>query len=51
MCEQPTDKDSKEKMLRLNEELCKVEDDRNAGDAGVTLEELDVYLTRVIEEL
>ena len=41
----------REKMLRLREELLAVEEDRLAGRAGMTLEELDIYLDRVIDEV
>lgn len=39
----------REKMLRLREELLAVEEDRLAGRAGCSLEELDAYLDSVIE--
>jgi prevent-host-death family protein len=41
----------REKMLRLREELLAVEEDRLAGRAGMTLEELDICLERVIDEV
>lgn len=40
----------REKMLKLREELLAVEEDRLAGRAGCSLEELDAYLDSVIEE-
>jgi PHD/YefM family antitoxin component YafN of YafNO toxin-antitoxin module len=40
----------REKMLRLREELLTVEEDRLAGRAGVTPEELDSYLESIIEK-
>lgn len=39
----------REKMLKLREDLLAVEEDRLAGRAGCSLEELDVYLDSVIE--
>ena len=39
----------REKMLKLREELLAVEEDRLAGRAGCSLEELDAYLDNVIE--
>lgn len=39
----------REKMLKLREELLTVEEARLAGDKGFTLDELDVYLDKVIE--
>ncbi len=41
----------REKMLKLREELLAVEEDRMAGRAGCTLDELDVYLDDVIAEV
>ena len=41
----------REKMLKLREELLAVEEDRLAGRAGCSLEELDAYLDNVIEGL
>jgi PHD/YefM family antitoxin component YafN of YafNO toxin-antitoxin module len=41
----------REKMLRLREELLAVEEDRLAGRAGVTPEELDKYLEGIIGEM
>lgn len=38
----------REKMLKLREELLSVEEDRVAGRAGCTLDELDNYLDSVI---
>lgn len=40
----------REKMLKLREELLAVEEDRIAGRAGCTLDELDAYLDKVIDE-
>ncbi len=40
----------REKMLKLREELLAVEEDRLAGRAGVTVDELDKFLDVVIEE-
>jgi PHD/YefM family antitoxin component YafN of YafNO toxin-antitoxin module len=40
----------REKMLRLREELLAVEEDRAAGRMGVTPDELESYLERVIGE-
>ncbi len=40
-----------EKMLKLREELLAVEEDRIAGRAGCTLDELDTYLDHVIAEV
>lgn len=39
----------REKMLKLREDLLAVEEDRLAGRAGCSLEELDAYLDSVIE--
>ena len=39
----------REKMLKLRKELLAVEEDRLAGRAGCSLEELDAYLDNVIE--
>ena len=39
----------REKMLKLREELLTVEEDRLAGRAGVTPEELDSYLDNIID--
>lgn len=39
----------REKMLKLREELLAVEEDRQAGRAGVTLDELDKYLESIID--
>ena len=41
----------REKMLNLREELLSVEEDRMAGRAGCTLDELDAYLDDVIAEV
>ncbi|MFB5268638.1 type II toxin-antitoxin system Phd/YefM family antitoxin [Paenibacillus enshidis] len=40
----------REKMLKLREELLAVQEDRIAGRAGVTLDELDTYLDSIIDE-
>ena len=40
----------REKMLALREELLAVEEDRAAGRTGVTLSDLDSYLSDVIGE-
>jgi len=39
----------REKMLKLREELLAVEEDRLAGRAGVTPDELDSYLESIID--
>lgn len=41
----------REKMLKLREELMAVEEDRLAGRAGVTPDELDKYLNGIIAEV
>lgn len=41
----------REKMLKLREELLSVEEDRNSGRLGCTLDELDKYLDDIIEEV
>jgi len=41
----------REKMLRLREELLAVEEDRAAGRAGVTPDELEEYLDDIINEV
>ena len=41
----------REKMLKLREELLAVEEDRMAGRAGVTPDELDSYLEGIIDEV
>lgn len=41
----------REKMLKLREELLAVEEDRLAGRAGTTLDELDSYLDSIIDEV
>lgn len=41
----------REKMLQLREELLAVEEDRQAGRMGCTLDELDTYLDDVIAEV
>ena len=39
----------REKMLKLREELLAVEEERLAGRAGVTPDELDCYLGSIID--
>ena len=39
----------REKMLKLQEELLAVEEDRLEGRSGCTIDELDAYLNDVIE--
>ena len=41
----------REKMLKLREELLAVEEDRLAGRAGATPDELDSYLESIIDEV
>ena len=41
----------REKMLKLREELLSVAEDRLAGRAGVTPDELDKYLEDIINEV
>ena len=41
----------REKMLRLREELLAVEEERLAGRRGMTLEELEGHLGRIIDEV
>jgi len=41
----------REKMLRLREELLAIEEDRISGRAGVTPDELEVYLDNIISEV
>lgn len=41
----------REKMLKLREELLAVEEDRAAGHADCTLDELDAYLGDIIEKV
>ena len=41
----------REKMLRLREELLAVEEERLAGRKGMTLEELEGHLGRIIDEV
>lgn len=41
----------REAMLKLREELLAVEEDRVAGRAGCTLDELDAYLDDVLAEV
>ena len=40
----------REKLLKLQEELLAVEQDRLAGRSGCTLEELEAQLDRIIAE-
>lgn len=40
----------REKMLQLREELLAVEEEKAAGCKGCSLDELDSYLNRMIEE-
>lgn len=41
----------REKMLKLREDLLAVEEDRLAGRAGMTPDELDEYLDSIIDEV
>ena len=41
----------KEKMLQLREQLLAVEEDRMAGVTGVSVDELDGELNRIIDEV
>lgn len=41
----------REKMFKLREELLAVEEDRLAGRAGITLDELDSDLDSIIDEV
>ena len=41
----------REKLLKLQEELLAVEQDRLAGRSGCTLEELEAHLDRIIAEM
>lgn len=41
----------REKILRLREELLAVEEDRLAGNAGSTPDELESYLESIIDEV
>ncbi len=41
----------REKMLKLREELLAVEEDRLAGRAGITPDELEKYLDGIIDEV
>lgn len=41
----------REKMLKLREELLSVEEDSLAGRTGCTLDELDSYLDKIIEDI
>lgn len=40
----------REKLLKLQEELLAVEQDRLAGRSGCTLEELETYLEKIMAE-
>lgn len=40
----------REKMLQLRENLLAVEEDRLVGRVGCSVDELDEYLTKIIEE-
>lgn len=42
--------EKREKLLKLREELLTVEEERMAGRTGCTLDELDTFLDRVIDE-
>ena len=42
--------EKREKLLKLREELLTVEEERMAGRAGCTLDELDTFLDKVIDE-
>lgn len=42
---------SREKMLKLREELLAVEEDRLAGRMGSTPDELDSYLDSIVDEV
>lgn len=41
----------RELLLKLREDLLSVEEDRIAGRAGLSIEDLDLYLTNVIKEV
>lgn len=41
----------RELLLKLREDLLSVEEDRIAGRAGVSVEDLDSYLTNIIKEV
>ena len=41
----------RELLLELREELLSVEEDRIAGRVGLSVEDLDSYLTRIIKEV
>lgn len=41
----------REKMLDLREKLLAVEEDRHAGKAGYSLDEVDAYLEQAIDEV
>jgi len=41
----------RELLLKLREDLLSVEEDRIAGRVGVSVEDLDSYLTNIIEEV
>lgn len=42
--------EKREKLLKLREELLTVEEERMAGRTGCTLDELDTFLDKVIDE-
>lgn len=42
--------EKREKLLKLREELLIVEEERMAGRTGCTLDELDTFLDKVIDE-
>lgn len=42
--------EKREKLLKLREELLTVEEERMAGRKGCTLDELDTFLDKVIDE-
>ena len=41
----------REKMLQLREELLAVEEDRLAGRSGCSVDELDSYLSAILDEV
>ncbi|MDO4386884.1 MAG: hypothetical protein Q4E18_12900 [Clostridia bacterium] len=49
MCNQTDESDRREKMLALREKLLQAEKARDAGDKGVTVDELDEQLGKIIE--
>ena len=42
--------EKREKLLKLREELLTVEEERMAGRTGCTLDELDTFLDKIIDE-